>query len=218
MNDFAKRTIALVFAAGVLGALAWQVTGRTEAIAAESSAGMTGEMYTDRVMGNPNAPVKIVEYFSLTCPHCAKFEQETLPKLKADYIDTGKVYYISRDFPFDKPGLQAAEMTRCVSADQYFALVDQLFRSQQQWALASNPLAAIKPLGKFAGLSDSTLDACFDNKELETFILNNRKTATDTFKVESTPTFVINNGADKIEGAVTYDKFKASIDALLAKK
>ena len=170
------------------GGIAWEVVGRTEASAADASTSTAGgELYADRTMGDPKAPVKMVEYFSLTCPHCAKFEQETLPKLKADYIDTGKVLYISRDFPFDKPGLEAAEMARCAPADHYFALVDLLFKGQEQWALAANPIAAIKPLGKFAGLSDAELDACFANKDLETFIIEGRKTATEKYKVDLDP-------------------------------
>ena len=182
-KDFATRLCALVLAALVLGAVAWKVTAH----AAADTPPFTGPLYADRQMGNADAPVKIYEYFSLTCPHCAKFYQETFPKLKADYIDTGKVLFISRDFPFDRPGLVAAEMARCVPADRYFPLVDLLFKGQQQWALASDPVAALKPLGKFAGMSEADLNACFADKDLETFIVGEVQKAKDVYKVASTP-------------------------------
>ena len=212
----AKRVIALALAALVLGGIAWKTTGSVHAAADAPS--YKGALYADRTMGSADAPVKIYEYFSLTCPHCAKFYQDTFPKLKADYIDTGKVLFVSRDFPFDKPGLSAAEMARCVSPDRYFPLVDLLFKGQEQWALSADPVASLKPLGKFAGMSEADLNACFANKDLETFIVTEVQTAKDKYQVMSTPTFIFNDGADRIDGALPYEKFKASIDALLAKK
>ncbi len=220
-KDFSKRLVALAVAAVILGAVAWQVTARaasTPATAAAETATPSGPLYAERQMGNPKAPIKMYEYFSLTCPHCAKFYQETFPQLKADYIDTGKVLFISRDFPFDKPGLQAAEMVRCAPPERYFALVDMLFKAQEQWALSTDPVASLKPLGKFAGMSEAELNACFANKDLETFIVAGVQKASETYKVVSTPTFILNDGADRIDGAVSYDKFKATIEGMLAKK
>ncbi len=217
MKDFTKRAAAVVIAALVLGGIAWKVASK-DAVAAPTVASQSGELYAERQVGNATAPVRMVEYFSLTCPHCAKFEQETFPKLKAEYIDTGKVLFVSRAFPIDKAGLEAAEMARCAPADHYFALVDWLFKGQEQWGLSNDPLAAMRPLGKFAGMSDATLDACFANKDLQDFLVGIRQQASEKYKVDSTPTFVFNDGADKITGAETYDKFKSSIDALLAGK
>ncbi len=211
-ESFYKRVIARAFIVAVLVAIA--VTGVGSARAADAN----GPLYADRTLGKADAPVKIYEYFSLTCPHCAKFYADTFPRLKAEYIDTGKVLFVSRDFPFDKPGLLAAQMARCVPPDRYFPLVDLLFKGQEQWALASDPQAALQPLGRFAGMSAAQLEACFANKDLETFIVTEVQTAKDKYQVASTPTFIFNDGADRIDGSLPYEKFKVAIDALLAKQ
>jgi protein-disulfide isomerase len=210
----------------VLGGVAWQVSATAHVPAAASPASQaipaadtdTGAAMADRVMGNANAPVTIVEYFSLTCPHCADFEQETFPKLKADYIDTGKVRYIARDFPFDRAGLRAAMMARCAPAERYFPLVDLLFKDQKNWGLATDPEASMTPLGRFAGMSQDQITACFANKDLENFVVKERTDAQAKYKVDSTPNFIFNDGAEQFSGSQDYEKFKTTIDELLARK
>ncbi len=172
----------------------------------------------DRVMGSDHAPVTIIEYSSLTCPHCAEFNEKTLPQIKADYIDTGKVRYISRDFPLDKVALEAAQMARCVPPERYFAVTDLLFKSQANWMRADDPVAAMSPLGKFAGMSDSALKACFANTKLQEAIVAEDADGDKKYKIEATPTFIFNDGAAEISGAEPYDKFKATIDGLLNKQ
>jgi protein-disulfide isomerase len=229
------RILALFLAVAVLGGLAWKATtGDVAAATAPASVSTpaaspasskvstpgvdSDPLFAEHAMGSPSAPVTIIEYSSLTCPHCADFLATVFPKLKTDYIDTGKVYFISRDFPLDEPGLKAAMMARCAPADRYFPLIDMLFSGQKTWALAADPVAQMQPLGKFAGMSESDIKSCLANQKLEDFIVAERKDGEDHYKITSTPTFIFNNGAAQFSGDQPYDKFQATIDPLLAKK
>ncbi|MDB5367361.1 MAG: uncharacterized protein JWM77_3288 [Rhodospirillales bacterium] len=176
----------------------------------------TPEALAERSMGDAKAPVTVIEYASLTCSHCAAFEKEGLPQLKADYIDKGKVRLIFRDYPLDKYAVQAAIALRCVSPAQFWALKEHLFRTQEVWAFSKDPLAAMKQQVKLAGLSDAALDACLADKQLEDSVLNSRLQGETKYKIESTPTFILNEGAGRHDGA-EWDKVKAEIDKLLAK-
>jgi protein-disulfide isomerase len=175
-------------------------------------------MLADRSEGNPGAPVTIIEYSSLTCPHCAEFDEKTMPLLKKDYIDTGKVYFISRDFPLDKVALEAATMARCAPPENYFPLIDLLFKGQKSWALAADPVQGMSALGRFAGMSDSDIKDCLADEDLQQGIAAERADAESKYSVDGTPAFIFNNGAVKLSGADPYDKFKSTIDGLLAKK
>ena len=169
---------------------------------------------SDRVLGNPNAPVTIVEYSSLTCPHCARFHVETLPKLKEQYIDTGKAKLIFRDFPFDQWALRASLMARCAPPERYYPLLDVLFKSQAQWSSAKDPAAALIQIGKLAGVSQQTTEACWADKALADGILNFRLDGQNKHRIESTPSFVLNDGAERVIGAQPFEAFAAAIDKL----
>ncbi len=173
------------------------------------------DLLADRVLGDPNAPVTILDYSSMTCPHCAAFHTETLPKIKEKYIDTGKVKLVFRDFPLDQAALRASMLERCAPAERYFPLVDVLFKSQAQWSRGSDPAKALAQYGKLAGMSQATIDACLANQPLADGILQSRLTGADKYKVESTPTFVLNDGAATISGAQSFETFAAAIDKLL---
>ncbi|HEY0835527.1 MAG TPA: DsbA family protein [Azospirillum sp.] len=168
----------------------------------------------DRVLGKADAPVTIIDYSSMTCPHCATFHTETLPKIKETYIDTGKAKLIFRDFPFDQWALKASMMARCAPVERYYPLLDVLFKNQSQWSRAKDPAAALMTYGKLAGLSEATIQACWANKELETGILNIEMAGQNKYKVESTPTFILNDGAARITGAQPFEKFAEAIDKL----
>lgn len=172
----------------------------------------------ERVMGSDSAPVTIIEYASLTCPHCAHFDKEILPQLKTQFIDTGKVRLIFRDYPLDSFALKAAMMARCADPAKYFNLVDVIFKSQDRWIKAQDPLKALKQLGALAGMDEKYIDACMGNAELESFILNGLNRAQGNYKVNSTPTFIFNSGADKIEGAQDISVFAQKINNLTAGK
>ena len=175
------------------------------------------QMLSERVLGDPKAPVTIIEYASLTCPHCADFQAHVLPEIKKAYIDTGKVKLINRDFPLDGVALRAAMLTRCVAPDRYHSLVDVLFKTQDQWATSADPVKSLAQLGVLAGLSPADADACLKDQALMDGILKARQAAADQAKVEATPTFVFNGGSERIEGAQSFDQFKAVIDKLLSK-
>jgi protein-disulfide isomerase len=174
------------------------------------------EALAERSLGDPKAPVTVIEYASLTCSHCAAFEKDSLPKLKADYIDKGKVRLIFRDYPLDQYAVKAEIALRCVAPAQFWALKEHLFRTQEIWAFSKDPLAGLKQQVKLAGLSDAQLEACWADKQIEDAILNSRLQGESKFKIEATPTFIVNDGAGRTDGA-EWEKLKAEIDKALAK-
>ncbi|HSK39478.1 MAG TPA: thioredoxin domain-containing protein [Arenibaculum sp.] len=176
----------------------------------------TAEMLQDRVLGDPNAPTTIYDYSSLTCPHCAAFHTETLPDLKEQYIDTGKAKLVYRDFPFDAVGLRAAMLARCSPPERYYGFLDVLFRSQQSWSRAEDPMQTLAQTGKLAGVSQQEFDACMDNQELVDGILKRRLEAEQRFQVGSTPSFVIVRGDQQeiVAGNQPLSRFAEIIDRM----
>lgn len=160
----------------------------------------------DMVLGNPDAPVTIIEYSSLTCPHCAAFHKETLPRIKREWIDTGKAKLVFRDFPFEGVGLGAAMVARCVGPERYFAFLDTLFATQQQWAYSKNPLTALKNTAKLAGISDDRFQACLSDQRTATAIQAKQKQAQEKWGINSTPSFVIDG--ELVKGAQPYAEFE----------
>jgi protein-disulfide isomerase len=155
---------------------------------------MKPQALPDMVMGSDKAPVTIVEYASMTCPHCAHFAEKTFPTLKKDYIDTGKVRYILREFPLDSLAAAAFMLARCAGEtdkNKYYALVDTLFRKQTTWAV-QHPIPPLQAIAKQAGFTDAGFKACLTNQKLLDGIEKERETAIDKFKVHSTPTFFVN--------------------------
>ena len=173
----------------------------------------TDELMTERVLGAPDAPVTIIEYSSLTCPHCADFHIHTLPKLKAAYIDTGKVRFIFRDFPLDPRALSAAMVARCVEPNRYFGFLEILFRDQETWAISDDPVRELKVRAKLAQLSEAAFNACLANEELAKAITDKAKQAHEQEGVRSTPIFFI--GDRTLRGAYPFEDFKTIIDAAL---
>jgi protein-disulfide isomerase len=167
----------------------------------------------DKVLGAADAPVTIIEYASLTCPHCATFHSETLPQIKSKYIDTGKVKLVYRDFPFDELGLRAAMTAHCLEPDSYFGFLDVLFRSQDKWSRSNDPIAALKQLARLAGMQDADFDACQKNEAVADRVLQGRIDGQNTHDVRATPTFIIND--QKISGAQSFEKMSEIIEPLL---
>ena len=163
----------------------------------------------DRVLGKPDAPITIVEYASLTCPHCRHFDTDVLPKLKEKWIDTGKAKLIFRDYPLDEPALRAAMVARCAPAERYFGFIDAIFAGQEQWATAGDYKAALGRIALLGGISKDKFAACIADKALEDKVIASRLIATQQLSVNSTPTFFI-NGA-KFEGAPTEEAFEAAL-------
>jgi protein-disulfide isomerase len=176
----------------------------------------TEEALAERTLGSPDAPVTMLDFSSLTCPHCADFHINTLPLLKTKYIDTGKLRLVFRDFPLDGNALKAAMLARCADPSRYFGFIEVLFKTQEQWGRASDPKKALAQLGALGGLPAGDFDACLDNKELFDKLVTQRKDFQNRYDVESTPTFIFNEGAAKINGALPVEKFEDVIDTLLA--
>jgi len=168
----------------------------------------------DKFLGKADAPVTIVEYFSLGCPHCKKFHETILPQLKTEYLDTGKARLVFRDFPLDGISFGAALVTRCVNDLAYFAMVDTLFQQQETWHV-QNGVTQIATIVKSAGMDQAALDACLNNQANKDKIVALQKEAADVLKVEATPTFFINDR--KLSGVSDYKAFKATIDSALAR-
>ncbi|MEQ1950837.1 DsbA family protein [Mesorhizobium sp. CN2-181] len=166
----------------------------------------------DMVLGKADAPVTIVEYASMTCPHCAHFHETTLPALKTKYIDTGKARLILREFPFD-PRAEAGFMLARCSDGNYFPMVDVLFKQQQNWATAENASAALLQIAKLAGFTQEKFEACLTDQKLLDQIRAVRERGTKDFGVDSTPTFFING--KQYKGALSIDEMSAIIDGML---
>ena len=167
-----------------------------------------------RAIGNPDAPVKIVEYASLTCSHCAHFHNDILPSLKSKYIDTGKVYLEFREFPLNDPALKATLTARCLPTERYDSFVGLLFETQDKWANNVDYMNTLRQNAKLAGLSDEMFDACQNAPALKLKIAEQMQEAQDKYKISSTPTFIINGGEEVIQGAQPLENFERAFRAV----
>jgi protein-disulfide isomerase len=166
----------------------------------------------EKSLGKEDAPVTIVEYASMTCGHCAHFHETTFPALKEKYIDTGKARLILREFPFD-PRAEAGFMLARCSNDNYFAMVDVLFKQQEAWAGVENAKEALLQISKLAGFSQESFEACLTDQKLLEDVRAVRARGEADFKVDSTPTFFINGNTYK--GAMSIEEMSAIIDGML---
>src|SRR5712675_2252785 len=170
---------------------------------------------SDRILGKAEAPITIIEYASLTCPHCAHFDVTVLPKLKEKWIDTGKAKLVLRDYPLDEPALRAAMIARCAPPDRFYAYVDTLFAAQEKWVMAKDYREALARLVKIGGMSKDEFDNCLKNTALENKIVEGRLVASKELDVNSTPTFFING--TKFAGAPTVEEFDKALSGVAVK-
>ncbi len=150
----------------------------------------------DLVLGKADAPVTIIEYASMTCPHCATFHKTTYPALKTKYIDTGKVRFIFREFPLDELAVAASMLARCAGGEKSMALIDVLFASQDKWAVRQ-PIPVLQQMAKQAGMTQEGFEKCLADQKLYNDIIAMRERGSKEFKVESTPTLFINGKMQK---------------------
>ena len=170
----------------------------------------------DKVMGDANAPVTMVEYASMTCPHCKSFHEQILPSVKEKYIDTGKVKYVLRPFPFDgdRRGEAAFMLALCAPNDNYYPMIDALFKSQRTWASPQNsPVPELLRLSKLAGMSEDDFKACLSRQDLLSKMIEGRNKAVKDFNVRATPTVFLNG--TKFSGDSTPEGYAKAIEALL---
>jgi protein-disulfide isomerase len=145
----------------------------------------------DNSLGSADAPVTIIEYASMTCPHCAHFYETTYPELKSKYIDTGKVRFIFREFPLDQLAAAGSLLARCAGKEKYFPLIETLFAQQKDWVV-QKPLEPLLAIAKQAGFTQQSFEECLANQQILTGIEESRTRASTKFGVNSTPTFFIN--------------------------
>jgi protein-disulfide isomerase len=187
----------------------------TEAMAQSATDVAKPVSLPDMAIGPANASVTITEFASMTCPHCAAFSTEVFPKIKSTYIDTGKIRYIFREFPLDIKAAAGSMLARCIAKDdatKYFAVVDMLFRQQNDWVM-KNTTETLTRIGKQAGLSQQAVEDCLKDQALLDKIAADQKYASEVLKVNSTPTFFING--EVIKGEASFDEFDKKIKALL---
>jgi len=169
----------------------------------------------DMVLGSADAKVTMVEYASLTCPHCANFHVSTLPALKSEYIDKGLVKLVYRDFPLDGLALRAAMMAQCAGPDRYFGYLELLFGRQVQWATAKDPLEGLAAIGKIGGMTDDQFKTCLTDKTVEQKVLSSALEGEKTYAVRATPTIFI----DGLRySGMSIEQLRGILDPIIASK
>jgi protein-disulfide isomerase len=166
---------------------------------------------SDHVLGDPKAPITLIEYASLTCPHCAHFSVAVLPELKKKWIDTGKVKLIYRDFPLDQTALKAAQLAECAGKDKYFGVIDMIFETQPKWATAADPMAELGKSLRIAGMGENEVKACLANDAVATGVVADYRGG-ETLGVNSTPTLFING--QEFKGTRSVEEMDATFSKL----
>ncbi len=208
-----SRTTLLAALVAIAGLGAWYLTtpsaspsgGQSAEAQAERLLGAANAQSTDDVdistiqemaLGNPDAPVTVIEYASYTCPHCATFHNSTFSQLKADYIDTGKINFIYREVYFDRYGLWASAIARCAGTPEaFFGINDLIYKSQSEWTRAGEPSAIVdelRKIGRLAGLENDQLEACLNSNDTMRTLVAWYQANAEADGVRSTPSFVIN--------------------------
>lgn len=205
MRILKRAAAALVLLIAVAPLPAGAQTGNAD-IMKLGVAGPLGDMS----LGDPKAPVHVVEYASMTCSHCARFANNTFDAFKTKYIDTGRVHFTLREFPLDSLSGAAFMLARCAPKDQYFPLVALLFKEQENWAFSPNPGSALFKLVEPMGFDQTKFEACVTDQKLLDHVTAVRKRAADEFHVDATPTFFFNGTF--VSGALSIEK----VDEMMA--
>jgi protein-disulfide isomerase len=202
---FGASALALTVALGGLANSALVVPAQAQQLLMQP--GPLGDM----ALGDEKAPVTIIEYASMTCPHCAQFHATTFPEIKKRYIDTGKVRFIFREFPLDQLALAAFLLARCAGPDKYFPMIDTLFQMQKEWVI-QKPLGPLLAIAKQAGMSEQAFNECLQDKKLIDGLEEVRQQAMK-LNVQSTPSFFVNG--KPLRGAFTIEDFEKAIAPLI---
>ena len=187
-------------------------TAPLAALAGQQLAAAVDLAEDENIVGSPDSPITIVEYASMTCPHCASFHRDVYPQLKAAWIDTGKARMVFRHFPLDALALRASALAECLEGDQFFGFLDLLFATQPQWSRAPDPLGALQGIAKQAGLNEEASNACLNDESVLRAILLQRQEAAEKFAINSTPSFVVNG--ETLSGALGFDRFDSHLQDL----
>jgi protein-disulfide isomerase len=196
---FTRRSLLTVVPTGMTaGALAWRA----------APARADDNPRAERFVGKPDAKVVVGEYFSLTCTHCAAFAQGTFLEIKKNLIDTGSVRWVFHDYPLDQVALTASMVARYLPVDRYEPFINALFATQNRWAFerGNDPAAELWKIAGLAGMSRSTFDKAIGDNDLRGWILSEQKTDSEKWKIDSTPSFVVNN--QKYAGEMSFEAFR----------
>lgn len=212
-----KRALLTLFGATGLtatGALVGfnTVLAPTQAIAEDLSDLMEPGPLGEHIVGDPDAPVTIIEYASMTCPHCRTFHKEVYPILKEKYIDTGIAKLYFREFPFDPAAAAAFMLAQCAGEDKYFSMIDVLFEKQSVWS-RGKVVDELFKISKLAGFTQESFNACLKNQELLDNVLAIQKKAAEDYGVDATPTFFING--TKYRGSMSAEEMGKVIESLV---
>jgi len=202
-----------ILAAGGTGYYLWSPAGTAAAQPAAGGEVAMADLLVpgplgDQIQGQADAPVTIVEYASMTCPHCSHFHETTYPELKKKYIDTGKVRFIFREFPLDQLAAGAAMLARCAGKDKYFPLIDAFFSQQKEWVV-QKPLQPMLAIAKQAGFTEQSFNECLANQQILDGLKETQNRAAQKFNVNSTPTFFINGKI--FRGALTPEELDKQV-------
>ena len=173
----------------------------------------TIEALESKSFGDEDAKVKIVEFASLTCGHCAKFHNEVMPILKEKYIEKGLIHFTYNDFPLDKFALKASMIARCAGNEKFFKFLDVFYKKQKDWTRTKDPFKSLLKIAKFGGLKDEELKVCIGNKSIEDGILKQRLNSSKKYDIKATPTLYLNG--EKYNGDLTIEALESKIKSML---
>ncbi len=173
----------------------------------------TIEALEEKSLGKPDAPIKMLEFASLTCGFCAKFHNEVMPIIKEKYIDSGKIFFTYKDFPLDKFALKASIISRCSGNNNYFSFLDVFYKKQTSWTKSQDPFKSLLKIAKIGGLKDEEIKVCVGNKSIEDGLLKDRLLSSKKYDITATPTVYFNG--KKYTGDLTIEALELKINSLL---
>ena len=212
MSGLSRRTGLFAAAVAVAGFA-------TATMAADAPKPAAPVIYKEFIWGDPKSKVTVIEYASLTCPHCADFANTVFPDIKKNYIDTGKIRFVFRDYPLDGLGMAGAALARCAPEGRGQKMIELMYKNQNEWARSAAPIEPLKGYAALSGMSSADVDACLKNEALLKEIKDVQTKASTLYQVQSTPTFYIND--EKLEGLAAgkpgYEALAKVLDKHVAK-
>tara|TARA_X000000950_G_scaffold280930_1_gene376540 strand:+ start:123 stop:734 length:612 start_codon:yes stop_codon:yes gene_type:complete len=173
----------------------------------------TLEALETKSMGNEEAPLKMLEFASLTCGHCARFHNEVMPVIKEKYIKKGLIHFTYKDFPLDKFALKASIISRCSGNENYFKFLDVFYKKQASWTRTKDPFKSLLKIAKVGGIKDEAIKVCVGNKSIEDGLLKDRLNSSKKYDIKATPTIYLNG--EKYEGDLTLEALELKINSIL---
>ena len=173
----------------------------------------TIEALEKKSFGNEDAKIKMLEFASLTCGHCAKFHNEVMPIIKKNYIEKGLIHFTYKDFPLDKYALKATIIARCSGNEKFFNFLDVFYKKQKDWTRTQDPFKSLLKIAKFGGLKDEELKVCVGNKSIEDGVLKDRLKSSKDYDITATPTIYLNG--EKYKGDLTIEALDSKLKSLL---